>query len=462
MRFRLALALLSGRLIGSAARLSGRGGGTALPGLAANRLYPDLLPEMTGGIPEGVILVSGTNGKTTTSRLLALMLTSGGKRVLHNRTGSNLIRGIVAAIVASSHLDGRPVGDIGLFETDEAVLPVLLRQVQPRVIVLNNLFRDQLDRYGELDSLYRSWERALTTLDPAVHLVVNADDPALARLGELATGSVTYFGLDSSELALSELPHAADSGACPRCKKPLVYSAVYVSHLGAYHCPNCGFSRPQLDVRATEIVLHGTTDTELTLCGLYGEHRLRMNVPGLYNVYNGLAATAAAYRAALPWDAVECGYSGFSAAFGRFERIHAEGRDVVLTLVKNPVGCNEVLRILSSEPSSEPLLIIINDQTADGRDVSWLWDADFELLASMQGPIITSGLRAADMAVRLKYAGIDPAQIHVEERIRAALRRAMEGTSVGGTLRVMPTYTAMLALRAHMGELGWVESYWEE
>ncbi|MBA2362636.1 MAG: Mur ligase family protein [Chloroflexia bacterium] len=462
MRFRLALALLSGRVIGAAARLSGRGGGTALPGLAANRLYPALLPEMTSRIPEGVILVSGTNGKTTTSRLLALMLTSGGKRVLHNRTGSNLIRGIAATIVASSHLDGRPIGDVGLFETDEAVLPGLLRQVRPRVVVLNNLFRDQLDRYGELDSLYRSWEQAVSALDPAVHLVVNADDPALARLGELAPGAVTYFGVHSPELALAELPHAADSGACPRCTKPLVYSAVYVSHLGEYHCSNCGFSRPQPDVLATEITLHGTTHTELTLRGLYGEHRLRMNVPGIYNVYNGLAATAAAYQAGVPWEAVERGYSGFSAAFGRFERIHTEGRSVVLALVKNPVGCNEVLRMLSSEPSHEPLLIVINDQTADGRDVSWLWDADFELLATMEGRIITSGLRAADMAVRLKYAGIDAAKIQVEERIPAALRRAMEATSVGGTLRVMPTYTAMLALRAHMGELGWVEPYWEE
>jgi UDP-N-acetylmuramyl tripeptide synthase len=462
MNPRLSLALLAGRLSGTASRVSRRGGGTTLPGLAAQRLYPRLIRDIAARLPEGVVLVSGTNGKTTTSRLLASMLSASGKRVVHNRTGSNLVRGIAASLVADAHLNGEPAADIGLFETDEAVLPGLLREVAPRAVILNNLFRDQLDRYGELDTLYTAWERAVSGLPADTRLVLNGDDPALARLGEEASCRVTFFGLDAPELSLSELPHAADATACARCKRPLVYSAIYVSHIGEYHCANCGFTRPEPDLRASGLVLHGTSGAELSLQGLYGERRVRLNVPGLYNVYNALAATAGASALGLPWGPVARAYADFTAAFGRFERVRAENREIVLALVKNPVGCNEVLRMFSSEPSPEPVLVIINDKTADGRDVSWLWDADFEMLASLPGGIITSGLRAADMGLRLKYAGVPVERIHVEESIPAALRAAVRRTSPGGTLRVMPTYTAMLELRAHMGELGWVEPYWLE
>ncbi len=459
---RLSLALLAGRTLAVVSRATGRGGGTALPGLAAHRLYPQLIGDVADRIPGGIALVSGTNGKTTTSRLLAAMLSADGRRVLHNRSGSNLVRGIAASIVSATHLTGRPAADVGLFETDEAVLPGLLREVSPRVLILNNLFRDQLDRYGELDSLYRGWEQALQQLAPEVCLIVNGDDPALARLGETAPCQVTYFGLDAPDQSLSELPHAADATACPRCKRPLVYSSIYVSHMGDYSCSNCGFSRPQPHLRATRVELHGTMGTELTLHGPYGERQVRLNVPGLYNAYNALAATAGAHAMGASWESVEQGYKAFTAAFGRFERVRVGEREIVLALVKNPVGCNEVLRMLSSEPTSEPILLIINDKTADGRDVSWLWDADFEMLSSLPGPLITSGVRAADMGVRLKYAGIPEERIHVIEPVAAALERAVSMTSPAGTLRVMPTYTAMLELRAHMGELGWVEPYWEE
>ncbi len=459
---RLSLALLVGRLVGDAARLSGRGGGTALPGTVAQRLYPSLLSDVTDRLAEGVVLVSGTNGKTTTSRLLATMLQASGRRVLHNRSGSNLLRGIASTAVSGTHLTGEPAAEVGLFETDEAVLPLLLEQVRPRVVVLNNLFRDQLDRYGELDSLYKSWTRTVGGLDRDVCLIVNGDDPALARLTEEARCRVMYYGLDAPEHALSELPHAADAAVCGRCRSQLVYTAVYVSHLGEYSCPNCGFTRPEPEMLATRIELSGTEATKLTLRGPYGKQSVRLNVPGLYNVYNALAAASAAWALGVPWDAVESGYGRFSAAFGRFERVSAEGKELVLALVKNPVGCNEVLRMLSSSPLPEPVLVLINDNTADGRDVSWLWDADFEMLASTPGPFVTGGLRGADMAVRLKYAGVPAERIRLVEDIPAALREAMDLTSPGGTLRVMPTYTAMLELRAHMGTLGWVEPYWEE
>ncbi|MDQ3854925.1 MAG: MurT ligase domain-containing protein [Chloroflexota bacterium] len=459
---RLSLALLAGRVVGTAARLSGRGGGTALPGTVAQRLYPSLLADVASGLEQGVVLVSGTNGKTTTSRLLASMLTASGYQVLHNRSGSNLLRGIASSVVQSTHLGGRPAADVAVFETDEAVLPLLLREMCPRVLLLNNLFRDQLDRYGELDTLYRSWESAVSSLPAHVTLVVNVDDPALARLAEQARCKVLPFGLYAPEYALAELPHAADAAACARCRLPLQYTRVYVSHMGEYHCPNCGFSRPEPEVLATDLHLHGTEATQLTLREPGGAHELTLNVPGLYNVYNALAAAAGALALGTEWEAIAHGFAGFSAAFGRFERVRAEGREIAVILVKNPVGANEVLRMLVSDPLPEPVLLIINDRIADGRDVSWLWDADFELLACLPGPFITSGVRAADMALRLKYAGIPTERIEVVEDIPSALAEAVRRTREGGTLRVLPTYTAMLELRREMGELGWVQPYWEE
>ncbi len=459
---RLSAAIVAGRAVAAAVRASRLGGGTSLPGSVAQRLAPTILSDVTSALPEGVVLVSGTNGKTTTSRLLSNMFSSAHLRVLHNRSGSNLVRGIVSSVVVSTHASGRPAADVALFETDEAALPLVLREVEPRVIVLNNLFRDQLDRYGELDTLYRAWERALAALGARTTLAVNADDPALARLAAGSGHDVLYFGLDAPEQASRELPHAADAAACASCRSPLEYSAVYVSHMGEYSCPGCGFSRPELDLAASDIRLEGTAATEFTVRGSYGEFRARLNVPGLYNVYNALAAIAGARTLGLAREAVEQGLRSFSAAFGRFERVRAEGRDLVLALVKNPVGCNEVIRMFASQPVPEPLLIVINDRIADGRDVSWLWDADFEMLASLPGPFVTSGLRAHDMALRLKYAGVAVEQIRAVERIPQALHRAVELTSPGGTLRIMPTYTAMLELREHMAGLGWVEPYWEE
>ncbi|MEJ7654680.1 MAG: MurT ligase domain-containing protein [Chloroflexia bacterium] len=372
------------------------------------------------------------------------------------------MRGIASTLVQGAHLNGRPAADVGLFETDEAVLPLLLRKVRPTVVVINNLFRDQLDRFGELDSLYRSWEQAVAGLPEDVCLVFNADDPALARLGEIAPCRVMPFGLHAPEHALSELPHAADAAACGRCRHALEYTAVYVSHMGEYSCPNCGFTRPQPFVLGTNIKLHGADGSDLVMCVGGEERRVRLNVPGIYNVYNALAAAAAAIALGVEQPSIERGFGAFTAAFGRFERVSAEGRRVLLILIKNPVGCNEVLRMLVSEPTAEPVLLIINDRTADGRDVSWLWDADFETLAALPGPFITSGLRGADMALRLKYSGIPADRIRTIENIPAALRGAVDLTSPGGTLRVLPTYTSMLELRGHMGELGWVEPYWEE
>lgn len=459
---RNSVATLAGRTVAAATRLSRRGGGTSLPGIVARRISPGILGDITVRLTQGVVMVSGTNGKTTTSRLLSSVLTAQGIHLLHNRSGSNLMSGITSSVISSTLLSGRPAADLALFETDEAVLPHVLEEVTPRVLVLNNLFRDQLDRYGELDTLYRSWERSVTALPPETRLIVNGDDPALARIAESAKCDVHFYGLDDPSNAIHELPHAADAAICTRCKSPLTYSAVYVSHMGDYKCPNCGLARPRLDTRATRIQLNGLDSTTFHIEGEFGDRQINLKIPGIYNVYNALAAIVAALALGAPWEAIESGFNSFSAAFGRFERVGARDRQIVLALVKNPVGCNEVLRMVASQREDAPLLIIINDNIADGRDVSWLWDADFEMISALPGPFITSGLRAEDMAVRLKYAGIPSDHITIEPNIPEALDKAIELTPKDHTLRVLPTYTSMLELRAHMSRLGWVTPYWEE
>jgi UDP-N-acetylmuramyl tripeptide synthase len=421
--------------------------------------------------------VSGTNGKTTTSRMIASILQAAGMPPLHNRSGSNLERGLISAVVGAAS----PAGSLpssyrcGLFEVDEAAMPGVLAAVRPRVLVLNNLFRDQLDRYGELDTIYSKWRAALPRLAPQSRLVLNADDPSIAALATtqgLRAVPLT-FGIDDARYDLGELPHAADSISCPRCNSRLDYSLVLLSHLGHWRCPNCGLERPRPDVAATRVKLNGTDSSLVSLRLPQGEAEVTIRVPAIYNVYNGLAAVAATLAFGVSIEHIKAGLESFTAAFGRIERVAIPGevdKYLLLALVKNPVGFNEVLRMLfpPDDEASPPrnLLIIINDLTADGRDVSWLWDVDFEVLATSQqglGAVQVSGIRAADMANRLKYAGVDLSIIHLDVSIDHALDAAVAALPSGRTLYVLPTYTAMLAFRKLLHDRGWVQSqFWED
>ncbi len=484
-------AVTAGKASALATRILGRGGGTALPGLVAQTIYPDILRALTAQLPAGAVVVTGTNGKTTTSRMIGSILEAAGIRPLHNRSGSNLERGLVSAMVDAA----KPTGDlpdrfrVGLFEVDEAAAPGVLRAVRPRVALFNNLFRDQLDRYGEIDTVYNRWRKALPTLPARSAVVLNADDPAIASLADTPglRARVCTFGIADPAYALDSLPHAADSISCPRCNSRLQYRLVLLGHLGHWRCTQCGLERPHPDVVARRVALHGTDHSQLALSSPAGDLELTLKVPGLYNVYNGLAAVTAALALGIAPEHIRRGLEQFSAAFGRIERVAVpgpggEGRQLMLALVKNPVGFNEVLRMLfppqahsdgtpnldqpGQHDRPEHLLIIINDLTADGRDVSWLWDVDFEVLASRPGlveRVHVSGIRAADMAVRLKYAGVDPALIAVEPELGPALDSALADLPPGRTLYVLPTYTAMLAFRRLLHERGWVKSqFWEQ
>jgi lipid II isoglutaminyl synthase (glutamine-hydrolysing) len=465
---RFALAVASGKAVGAINRALRIGGGTTLPGHVATAVDPALIAKASRGLLHGSIVLTGTNGKTTTARLLSDMLAAEGLAVVHNRAGANLISGIASAIVANSPISGRTRADIGVFEVDEAAVPEAIRMLQPRVVTITNLFRDQLDRYGEIDYLLGVWREALSVLPSSSTVVLNADDPAVASLGDGLRCGVLYYGVDDPGIGQREREHASDSTRCPRCGSPLDYQAMYYSHIGLFTCAGCGASRPTPEVSARDVRSLGPRGTEFLLQRTDRADPVTFGLPGLYNVYNALAASATARAVELSPSAVVGALQNFRAAFGRIERIRIGGRELFLALVKNPVGFNQVLRtILGQDMSSEGgcdrlhLAIIINDHFADGTDISWLWDVDFERLAGRVESVVVSGTRAADMALRLKYAGVELDRVVVIDDPTAALSAAVDRTPVGATCYALPTYTAMLGLRSHLAESGLATRFWE-
>jgi UDP-N-acetylmuramyl tripeptide synthase len=461
MSARLTAALLAGRAAAALSRHLGRGGGTVIAGHVVPRIAPGALREIAARLPRGCVLLSGTNGKTTTSRMLSHILAGEGLRSLHNRSGANLLTGLVTAVVSNSSLGGMPRADVGVFEVDEAALPAAMREIAPHAVVLTNVFRDQLDRYGEVAYVAGIWRQALEQQTQPVQLVLNADDPQVAALGRGRKG-VMYFGVEDRSQGQPEVPHAADVRLCPVCGQELRHEWVYYGHLGSYACAHCGFARPEPEVAVTSVRPLGARGTQIELQTGEGPMRLMLPLPGLYNVYNALAATASALVLGVKPRTVARQLETFRAAFGRLERMSIEGRDVVVALIKNPVGCNEVLRTLIADESDPVVVIVINDRFADGTDVSWLWDADFELLAGRTRLAVASGLRAGDMAVRLKYAQVPSERIALEEEPRRALEAALQGTIPGETVYVLPTYTAMLEVRELLQRMGYVGGFWED
>jgi UDP-N-acetylmuramyl tripeptide synthase len=314
--------------------------------------------------------------------------------------------------------------------------------------LLANLFRDQLDRYGELDTIADRWADVCARTQAA--LVLNADDPTVADLGRARGGdapdpTVSFFGVEDDAIALAEMQHAADAKHCRRCGAPYRYEAVYLGHLGRYVCDNCGARRPEPRVAAYDVVLEGVRAARFTLRTPAGERAIALPLPGLYNVYNALGAAALALALGAPLDDVAAGLEAVSPAFGRAETLRVGDRDLSILLIKNPAGANEVLRTLVLEDGEHDLLCVLNDNIADGRDVSWVWDADFEVLAPRVRRATCSGTRAAEMALRLKYAGLPSDRLLVEPHLDAALDRALGDGH--GALYALPTYTAMLGLR---------------
>ncbi|HWX96934.1 MAG TPA: MurT ligase domain-containing protein [Solirubrobacteraceae bacterium] len=433
------------------------------------RLDPGAIGALGARLPRGNVLISATNGKTTTAAMAAGIFERAGLQLVHNQAGANMAGGIATTLLAAARPRGGIAGELGLFEVDELWLPTLVDELHPRAILLGNLFRDQLDRYGELDTIAERWHSALSHSD--ARLVLNADDPQVADLGR-ERAEVLYFGVDDDSLAMPGMAHAADAKHCRRCGAPYVFDAIYLGHLGRYHCARCGQARPAPTVTATHVRLEGVRSARFRLHTPAGEADVQLALPGLYNVYNALAAAALACALEVPLAGIVAGLAGARAAFGRAESVtlsvngagHAEAggsRELRILLVKNPAGANEVLRTLALEPGEHDLLVILNDNIADGRDVSWIWDVDFELLADRIRRVTCSGTRAAELALRLKYAGVDTARIRAQDDIERALRDASADRPAGDTpLYALPTYTAMLSLRELLVARGEASSAW--
>ena len=438
------------RAAGALSRVAGRGGGTTLPGKLLWKVDPGAIDRLAGRLPQGSVLVSATNGKTTSAAMVAEILRPS-VRVAHNSSGANLVSGIASTLL---RLDG---AELGLFEVDEAALPEVARRVRPKALLLGNLFRDQLDRYGELEIVARRWRDAVATL-PEAMLVVNGDDP---QVGDLGRRPSLIFGVDDPRLARPALQHAADSKYCLRCGTPYDYAAAYVGHLGDYRCPHCGHARPALDVVARDVELHGLDGAAFTLHAPEGERRVELALPGLYNVYNALGAGALALALGSSLDDVVAGLGRFSAAFGRFERIPIGDKRLLMLLIKNPAGANEAVRTLVEGAAPQVAVVALNDAIADGRDVSWIWDVDFEPLLGGLARLVATGSRAAELALRFAYGGLDRSRIEVVPSLEQALDRGLALTPSGGELTLLPTYTAMLALRRTIAARGHVTNYWE-
>jgi UDP-N-acetylmuramyl tripeptide synthase len=467
------------RAAGALSRLRG-GGATSVPGKVLMRLQPDAIDVLGSRLTRGSVLVSATNGKTTTTAMAAAILEREGVRLVHNRAGANMAGGIASTLLDAAHGRGGIDGELGLFEVDELWLAQLAAQLHPRAIVLGNLFRDQLDRYGELETIADSWAHTVRdVLGGDARLVLNADDPVVADLGRERAGAATdaaaavedeiggpgpvYFGVNDDSLALPHMAHAADAKHCRNCGAPYLFEAVYLGHLGHYRCPSCGQMRPVPAVLATDVRLEGVRAARFTLRIPEGKAEVALPLPGLYNVYNALAAAALAHALGVPLEGIVAGLESARAAFGRAESVTIgtpdHPRELRILLVKNPAGANEVLRTLALEPGEHDVLGVLNDNIADGRDVSWIWDADFELLAGRVRRVTCSGTRAAELAVRLKYAGVEPERIRVHPDLAAALSAAQADAPPGGApLYALPTYTAMLALRELLSAAGQTRS----
>lgn len=426
-KLRLGLAVSVAKSVTFAVRSLRLGAASVLPGSIARRIEPRLLQLLSQQVKNGVILIAGTNGKTTTSLLLHSILERKGYRVAYNSTGANLENGLMTALLSSTNLIGTLDVDYAILEVDENILPRILSPLQPRIILCLNLFRDQLDRYGEVDTISKRWTKVISTLPSETVVIPNADDPSLSYLGQQLPQRVLFFGLNEPEQYLEEIPHAVDSIYCPNCGHSLDYKGVYLSHLGDFHCPKCGFSKskPALDSSEWPQIL-----------------------VGLYNKYNTLAAVTAAIELGVDEATILDTVNNFQAAFGRAEELEINGKRVRILLSKNPVGTNETIRVVT-QSSDKTTLLVLNDRIPDGTDVSWIWDVDTEKLVQRGGTLVVSGDRVYDLALRLRYSddGTSNLNLIVEEDLRQAIATALEHTPVNETLHILPTYSAMLEVR---------------
>ena len=449
---RLAAAVLAGKMVRWAMRSLGSGG-TALPGLVVERLHPDAARQLASRLGD-TALVTGTNGKTTTAAMLASILRADGRNaVIHNRSGSNLLRGVTAALVDAASPLGLPAGGVpAVLEADEAALHSIAQAAPPTVAIFTNLMRDQLDRYGEIESIARRWTETLAHIPADAALALNVDDPLVASLELGWAGRVVRFGIEDDAVPAAPDGEISDAVWDPTTQDDFQYSRRYFAQLGRWHTRS-GRSRPTPGVFAEQISSsEGGMSFRLSVPA--GQADVALSADGLYSVYNALAAAAGAVAMGISIDPIVRGLEAFEAAFGRQEDLSIDGRRVRLLLGKNPSGMNQALRTLQRPGMRHHLLVLLNDGIADGTDVSWIWDVDWESQAPYCRSLTVGGRRAADMALRLEYAGLPAPSGPPQVDVGRALRQAFDAVQPDEQLIILPTYTAMLDVRQRLGRMG--------
>jgi UDP-N-acetylmuramyl tripeptide synthase len=461
---RLALAICAGKLVGTAGRILGIGGGTSLPGMVARRIEPDVLKAVMTGSAAKKIVITGSNGKTTTSRMIAEMAKESGHRLSHNRSGSNLLQGVTSVAVNFANVFGKLESDVLVFEIDEGTMQHVIPEIQPDVVVITNIFRDQLDRFGELYAVARSLDQVLEGLPETSTIVLNGNDPQVANFGLNARAKRVFFGLNTTEIGTPVPDQSADVIRCIHCQEDLEYKVAYLSHLGLYRCPNCGYTLPQLDIAATSVTLasDGKGPTHATLSTPEGELEVEIPLPGVHNVYNAAAAVGAALAAGFPKQKLPTALAKLQPAFGRLEEIKAGDQTIYLAFVKNPTSFNLIMRLIMQHPGDKHVLLAASHTVVDGEDFSWLWDIELEEMAPKVVDAICSGNKPEELAMRLKYAEVPSERIRMIEDREQALDAALKNAGPGGTLYVLATYSPTQELRRIMQKRGWVKHFWEE
>ena len=463
-RARLSLAISAGKLAGASGRLLGVGGGTSLPGLIARRIDPDVLKSVVGASRAKKIVITGSNGKTTTARMTSAMAANNGKRVSHNRAGSNMLQGVTSVAVNFADIFGRLNSDVLLFEIDEGTMPLAMPEISPDVVVITNIFRDQLDRYGELYSVARALDKTLENLPESATILLNGNDPQVANFGQKAKAKRLYFGLETTEVGTPVPEKSADIIRCIHCQEDLQYKVAYMSHLGLYSCPNCGYTLPPLDLAATSIKLapDGQGPTHVELRTPQGNMSLEIALPGLHNVYNAAAAIGASLAAGFEKEKLPAALVSIKPAFGRLEKIQAGDQTIYLSFVKNPTSFNLILRLIAQHAGQKHILIAASHTIVDGEDFSWLWDIEVEEIAPEVADVVCSGNKPEELAMRLKYAEIPVGKISQNADLESALDAALKNAGPGGTLYILSSYTPTNELRRVMQKRGWVKHVWQE
>jgi len=459
-KFRLGLAILVTKLTVFGLRMVGRGG-TSLPGKIALKICPDIFNRLSDRF--SIIMITGTNGKTTTSRIIEGMLQKAGLKYISNKSGANLASGIATTLISALSLTGKPIVRTALLETDEAAFRTLAPKLKPEIIVVTNFFRDQLDRYGELYTTLNNVREGIQGT-PESRLILNADDSLCASLGQNIPNPVIYFGLGDKVYPEDYLIANADAAFCIHCKSRYEYLSTSFGHLGHFKCPNCGYERPSAQIECTQVLEYDNLSSTIEIKIPDGKITVKLALPGLYNIYNALAGTAAGHLLELKEEDLVYVLEGFECGFGRMETLSVNGLNLKMILVKNPTGFNQVLKYLMTQKDKCVVGFAINDKLADGTDISWLWDVDFEILSFMQNKIrkfFVSGIRAEDMAVRLKYAGIPSDSIVIRHGEAQLIDSMMEASKENDTVYILPTYTAMLDIRKELKKRFNLKEFWE-